>query len=261
MVRTKQELHRFETLGVQLVGFFKRQPEIGAAILIALCVTTVVVVFFPEGHPLNDWLYRWSTLVGGLAAVVAAFVTVSEMRMSQVEQSQNHRELVALGLRVEAVAARKNIQEFLALLLRRYNKVHDLTGKLEVAVKNAMESELGSSGVNYLEAMPIQQNLATQLQEFFRFQESREFANIYPILNAEQITKVLALTNAVGNMANEVGSPSVFLTAGDDSNSWLLGGANSLTKMTTLVQIELCRLQYDLHDLQWFYVRNSPQIF
>ncbi|MEP0943792.1 MAG: hypothetical protein ABJH63_12500 [Rhizobiaceae bacterium] len=243
------------------MGFFKRQPEASAAILITFSVAAVIIVFLPEGHILNNWLYRWSALIGGLAAVVAAFVTVTEMKMSQAEQSENHRQLIALTLREEAVSARRNIHDFLAMLLNHHTEIQSLTEKLELGVQTSLKHKLKSGKISYLDAFTPRQNLESELNKFFGFRESKEFEKVLPILDDDHMMKVMDLRIAIGSMADEIGSAMVFQSVVEDSDSWLVGGSNSLTKMASEVKLKIGLLQNDLYDLLRFYDRNSPRFF
>ena len=94
------------------MNILNANPKVGSAIILVLGVLVVIIFTLPINDPLNQWLHRWQTLVGGGLAVIAAFVTVSEMRASSDQQSKSHQQLVALSLRKEAIEVRPRIQYF-----------------------------------------------------------------------------------------------------------------------------------------------------
>lgn len=55
----------------------------------------------------ENWLYRWSTLLAGILAVGAAFITVRAMMHTDVRQQRRHDELMKLNLRAERLIANR----------------------------------------------------------------------------------------------------------------------------------------------------------
>ncbi|MBZ9659482.1 hypothetical protein LB523_10535 [Mesorhizobium sp. ESP-6-4] len=80
-----------------------------AFIGVALPIFTVVMVmmFGSEGDPITDWLYRWSTLITGVAAVAAAVMTIRQMQQTDEAQEDRHRQLVGLSLRADQLRAER----------------------------------------------------------------------------------------------------------------------------------------------------------
>lgn len=85
----------------------------GNAVLGAVAVTGLCVVFLPTvfGERSTDvwakWIYDFQSLFGGLFAVVAAYLTVRQMRESDEQQSSRHRELMELNLRKDKLIIQK----------------------------------------------------------------------------------------------------------------------------------------------------------
>ncbi|MGX8013535.1 hypothetical protein ACVDG8_033490 [Mesorhizobium sp. ORM8.1] len=91
-----------------------------AFIGVALPIVTIVVVmmFGGQSDPITIWLKGWSTLIAGLAAVVAAVMTVYQMRQTdegqqmrfreaEERQEDRHRQLVRLTLRSDQLRAER----------------------------------------------------------------------------------------------------------------------------------------------------------
>ncbi|PBB16734.1 hypothetical protein [Mesorhizobium sp. WSM4313] len=83
-----------------------------------LVVIMMVMLFGWKGDPTTDWLERWSTLIAGLAAVLAAVITVYQMRQTdeaqqlraqeaEERQEDRHRQLVRLTLRGDQLRAER----------------------------------------------------------------------------------------------------------------------------------------------------------
>jgi hypothetical protein len=91
-----------------------------AFIGVALPIVTIVMVmmFGGQSDPMTIWLKDWSTLIAGLAAVVAAVMTVYQMRQTdegqqmrfreaEERQEDRHRQLVRLTLRSDQLRAER----------------------------------------------------------------------------------------------------------------------------------------------------------
>ena len=76
-------------------------PSISPAIIaVAVCMGTVVTIASvqdAEVQTFSEWVYRYQTLLGSLAAIVAAYVTIVQMRASDMRQEERHRELIGLN--------------------------------------------------------------------------------------------------------------------------------------------------------------------
>lgn len=83
-------------------------PSISPAVVaVAVCATTAVIVASAQDHAvqsLSDWVYRYQTLLGSLAAIIAAYVTIVQMRASDIRQEERHRELIGLGATKDKLA-------------------------------------------------------------------------------------------------------------------------------------------------------------
>lgn len=71
------------------------------AILIVICVFVFVPIVFQEraSNALAEWVYDYQTLIGGLFAIAAAYVTVVHMRASDYDNDRRHEDLMALSFR------------------------------------------------------------------------------------------------------------------------------------------------------------------
>ncbi|PND26781.1 hypothetical protein [Sinorhizobium sp. M4_45] len=71
--------------------------------LVIICVLVFVPVIFFNREPntLVQWVYDYQTLIGGLFAIAAAYVTVVHMRASDYDNDRRHEDLMALSLRSE----------------------------------------------------------------------------------------------------------------------------------------------------------------
>lgn len=74
-------------------------------------ITTLVALGMALGAAIDselsmeNWLYRWSTLLAGILAVSAAFITVRAMMHTDVRQQFRHEQLMKLNLRSERLIA------------------------------------------------------------------------------------------------------------------------------------------------------------
>lgn len=77
--------------------------------IVGIATSIGVALFAASIHDANvnsfeRWVRDYQTLISGLAAIFAAYVTVAQMRGSDERQEQRHRELVDLGRRHEKLA-------------------------------------------------------------------------------------------------------------------------------------------------------------
>jgi hypothetical protein len=71
------------------------------ALMIAASVSVLIATFQANDNPVTRWVSTYQTLIGGIFAIFAAYVTVYQMRDSDFENDRRHRELMSLGLRAD----------------------------------------------------------------------------------------------------------------------------------------------------------------
>ncbi|WPJ67940.1 hypothetical protein AUSSIE_17 [Sinorhizobium phage Aussie] len=71
-------------------------------LVLAMVMGTFVATLAP--NPAQGWIKDYQTLLGGAFAIIAALVTVIQMRKSDAKSEARHRELVVLQLRADRLA-------------------------------------------------------------------------------------------------------------------------------------------------------------
>ncbi|GAA2867240.1 hypothetical protein GGQ99_001318 [Aminobacter niigataensis] len=77
------------------------------AVLVSGALGIILGVAWMDLDHQAKWLYDYQTLITGIAAVGAAFITVSAMSRSEERQQQRHDELMKLNLRADRLRARR----------------------------------------------------------------------------------------------------------------------------------------------------------
>lgn len=73
------------------------------AILVIICIFVFIPIIFLDrtSDALARWVFDYQTLIGGLFAIAAAYVTVVHMRASDYDNDRRHEDLLALSSRAE----------------------------------------------------------------------------------------------------------------------------------------------------------------
>ncbi|RVG94862.1 hypothetical protein CN221_14900 [Sinorhizobium meliloti] len=78
-------------------------PFFAALAVIACVVIFVASISDGEVVSVETWVYRYQALIGGLAAIFAAYFTVAQMRLSDTKSDRRHEDVLALTLRTDAL--------------------------------------------------------------------------------------------------------------------------------------------------------------
>ncbi|CDN93450.1 hypothetical protein BN949_02604 [Agrobacterium tumefaciens] len=100
--------------------------------LLVVCVTILPPLFFGEARSVKDqvggdswrnFIFDFQTLIGGGAAMIAAWYTVRQMRISDMKSYDRHRELVELQLRPDTLRVERMLKPGLADLEACYEEI------------------------------------------------------------------------------------------------------------------------------------------
>lgn len=109
-----------------------RTPEdrFTVGFITAVSVGFVIVVFAVKGdmHPLWDWMHKWQTMITGLAAVAAAWLTILHMRSSQKKQEDINR-------RIETIRTNREIS-YAASVMRDYTTTINLLNRFTASLQD-----------------------------------------------------------------------------------------------------------------------------
>lgn len=112
---------------------------------------------------MEDWLYRWSTLIAGILAVGAAFITVRAMLHTDIRQQKRHDELMKLNLRAERLIANRASKPWpsqLRKIANRFQRALGMMGNLPDTTQNRNEilvivQQAVADTITILESPPI----------------------------------------------------------------------------------------------------------
>jgi hypothetical protein len=77
----------------------------------------LVEVFGEINWTSNDlWLYRWQTLIAGALAVLAAIITVRQMKTTDKLQEKRHQDLISLNLRSDRLRIQRAAMPYARML-------------------------------------------------------------------------------------------------------------------------------------------------
>lgn len=102
---------------------------------IVVCVTILPPLFFGEARSIKDqaggdswrnFIYDFQTLIGGGAAIIAAWYTIRQMRITDEKSEARHRELVALQLRSDRLRVERMLFPALSDLEDCYEAISDV---------------------------------------------------------------------------------------------------------------------------------------
>lgn len=102
---------------------------------IVVCVTILPPLFFGEARSIKDqaggdswrnFIFDFQTLIGGGAAILAAWYTVRQMRITDEKSEARHRELVALQLRSDRLRVERMLFPALDDLEDCYDAISDV---------------------------------------------------------------------------------------------------------------------------------------
>lgn len=106
------------------------QPELPAAVIAcALIVASVFIVasLADEKNSQDGWVYRYQTLITGVFAVGAAYLTVWQMRNTDAESERRHRELARLQVRSERLKIERMLFPQFGELREHYKQLKKFT--------------------------------------------------------------------------------------------------------------------------------------
>ncbi|MCJ2874815.1 hypothetical protein JUM41_11265 [Rhizobium pusense] len=104
---------------------------------LVICVTILPPIFFGEPRSVKDqvggdswrnFIYDFQTLIGGGAAIIAAWYTVRQMQFTDEKSELRHRELVALQLRSDRLRVERMVFPSLADLLESWEVIAAFKG-------------------------------------------------------------------------------------------------------------------------------------
>jgi hypothetical protein len=108
------------------------EPTLPAAVIACAIIAAVAIIVASIGDEESTspetWVYRYQTLIGGLAAIFAAYVTIAQMRHSDERQEARHRELVALGNRRDTLAVARFKASVLPMIDRGRTRIREFVG-------------------------------------------------------------------------------------------------------------------------------------
>ncbi len=92
--------------------FVRWWPEAAALVLLAVCLTAVY--FFAAANRYGNFLYHYQTLITGILAVAAAFITVRQMIFTEREQGVRHQQSLSFAMRSELRSIDRGLRPALA---------------------------------------------------------------------------------------------------------------------------------------------------
>ena len=90
-----------------------RSKMVGGVALFFLILT----LLFDQASMIGGWIYKWQTLLGGIFAIFAAYVTISQMQESEKNQGQRHQEMMQRQIENESYQSARH-QDMISMQLR-----------------------------------------------------------------------------------------------------------------------------------------------
>lgn len=103
---------------------------------LVVCVTILPPLFFGEARSVKDqaggdswrnFIFDFQTLIGGGAAIIAAWYTVRQMRISDMKSDDRHQELVELQMRSDKLRVERMVKPGLADLEDCYEEISSVS--------------------------------------------------------------------------------------------------------------------------------------
>ncbi|MEL6503464.1 MAG: hypothetical protein AAFQ10_03315 [Pseudomonadota bacterium] len=111
----------------RLIPVVSRHPILTIMVIVLIAIVIIGTVFIDENGALNAWLNRWQTLITGVLATLAAYLTVRQIHFSDDRQEVRHEQLMALGLRRDALLLNRAASRTIAKIQENAHSVVDLT--------------------------------------------------------------------------------------------------------------------------------------
>jgi hypothetical protein len=195
---------------------------IAAAILLPVLFGLPRGVAGQAGDGWRNFIYDFQTLIGGGAAIVAAWLTVRQMRITDEKSEARHRELVSLQIRAD----RLRVERLL------YPSLDELSEKLEPFSARSFDvlSELAKS----------EPNAAVFAVNDFR----NDCHHVVEILNRRTLKNALDLLS--GSMTHTYERTLAhFLTLKDIADN-VIRTTTNLSKVATIEVLEVAKLRAQL---------------
>ena len=113
-------------------------PFLVACIIVVAVAILVATVSDPDTQSPSDWVIRYQSLIGGLAAMIAAYITVAQMRATDELAEKRHHELFGVSIRADYL----RLHRAFGLHKQSYDEIAGLTLPLhDVASADNVESE------------------------------------------------------------------------------------------------------------------------
>ncbi|MGN7715224.1 hypothetical protein [Agrobacterium radiobacter] len=149
----------------------KRRMFVCVWLALGVAIVLPVVFGLPRGiggHAGDGWrnfIYDFQTLIGGGAAIIAAWYTVGQMRITDEKSELRHRELVALQLRSDRLRIERLLFPSLGDLEDDYEKISEVDFS---TLRKLVDSEP-------LSVSAVMQQLAKDCEETLEILKRRQF--------------------------------------------------------------------------------------